>query len=510
MADDEPRRLRDAWSTACSPRRTTASAGRGTGSTWPATPTRTATRTTSRAYRLEVPRLGHRRPQPRPAVRPVHHRAARRRPAARTPTAEQRSPPASTATRMINQEGGIDLEQFRFETLVDRVEHDRHGLARPTLGCAQCHDHKFDPISQKEYYQLLAFFNNGEYRVHGEGEKVVDRWIVEPELELATPEQARRREALRREAEALRAEIEARDLDAEIAALEEQPVGPAAGFARARPLARGGARAGPRHRARARRDEGRDHAGAAGARETRAASTPLRIKGGFTTRRARRRGRAGRVRPLAGGEPGEPAGPRALAGRADDNPLTARVAVNRIWEQYLRPRPRRDREDFGTQGEPPSTRAARLAGRRVHGHAAGAMKAIHRLIVTSATYRQSSRVTPELLRARSVQPAAGARPALPPRSRDGPRRGAGRQRAAEREDRRARASSRRSPTGVWDMPYNDDRVGDEPGRGPLPPRALHLLAPHRARIPACSIFDAPSRESLHRAPRRAPTRRCRR
>ena len=57
----------------------------------------------------------------------------------------------------------------------------------------------------------MAFFDNGEYTVHGHGEEVVDKWIVEPELELATPEVARRRDALRREAEALELEIETRD-----------------------------------------------------------------------------------------------------------------------------------------------------------------------------------------------------------------------------------------------------------------------------------------------------------
>ena len=104
----------------------------------------------------------------------------------------------------LNQEGGIDVEEQRFETLVDRVATTGTVWLGSTIACAQCHNHKFDPVSQKDYYRLLAFFDNGEYRVHGEGEKVVDRWIVEPELELATPEQARRRAALRREAEALR------------------------------------------------------------------------------------------------------------------------------------------------------------------------------------------------------------------------------------------------------------------------------------------------------------------
>ena len=66
--------------------------------------------------------------------------------------------------------------------------------------------------------------------------EVVDRWIVEPELELATPAEARRREALRREAEALRSEVENRDMGAEIAAFEREIAGEAAAFTPLRPL----------------------------------------------------------------------------------------------------------------------------------------------------------------------------------------------------------------------------------------------------------------------------------
>ena len=61
---------------------------------------------------------------------------------------------------LINQEGGIDLEQFRVESIVDRVNTTGTVFLGLTVGCAQCHDHKYDPISQREYYQLFAFFNN--------------------------------------------------------------------------------------------------------------------------------------------------------------------------------------------------------------------------------------------------------------------------------------------------------------------------------------------------------------
>jgi hypothetical protein len=60
----------------------------------------------------------------------------------------------------INQEGGIDVEQFRIDSVFDRVGTTGTVWLGLTVGCAQCHDHKFDPIAQKEFYRMFAFFNN--------------------------------------------------------------------------------------------------------------------------------------------------------------------------------------------------------------------------------------------------------------------------------------------------------------------------------------------------------------
>ena len=86
---------------------------------------------------------------------------------------------------LLNQEGGIDVEEARWETLVDRVNTTAAVWLGSTMACAQCHNHKYDPFSQKDYYRMLAFFDNADYRVEGLGEGVMDKWIVEPELELA-------------------------------------------------------------------------------------------------------------------------------------------------------------------------------------------------------------------------------------------------------------------------------------------------------------------------------------
>ncbi|MEZ6108755.1 MAG: DUF1549 and DUF1553 domain-containing protein [Pirellulaceae bacterium] len=62
---------------------------------------------------------------------------------------------------LINQEGGSDPEQFRVEAVVDRVNTTGSVWLGLTVGCAQCHNHKYDPLTQREFYQLYAFFNSG-------------------------------------------------------------------------------------------------------------------------------------------------------------------------------------------------------------------------------------------------------------------------------------------------------------------------------------------------------------
>ncbi|MEI6236067.1 MAG: PSD1 and planctomycete cytochrome C domain-containing protein [Planctomycetota bacterium] len=72
---------------------------------------------------------------------------------------------------LINEEGGVDKEQFRNEAVVDRVNTTGAVWLGLTVGCAQCHSHKFDPIAQREYYELFAFFNHGT-DVNNKGETI--------------------------------------------------------------------------------------------------------------------------------------------------------------------------------------------------------------------------------------------------------------------------------------------------------------------------------------------------
>ncbi len=61
---------------------------------------------------------------------------------------------------MINEEGGVDPEQFRMEAMFDRMDAIGKSILGLTIQCAQCHNHKFDPLTQAEYYKMFAFLNN--------------------------------------------------------------------------------------------------------------------------------------------------------------------------------------------------------------------------------------------------------------------------------------------------------------------------------------------------------------
>jgi hypothetical protein len=61
---------------------------------------------------------------------------------------------------MTNEEGGIDPEQFRMEAMFDRMDAIGKSVLGVTIQCAQCHNHKFDPLTQEEYYRMFAFLNN--------------------------------------------------------------------------------------------------------------------------------------------------------------------------------------------------------------------------------------------------------------------------------------------------------------------------------------------------------------
>jgi len=102
---------------------------------------------------------------------------------------------------LLNQEGGIDQEEQRWYTLVDRVNTTASVWLGITLGCAQCHDHKYDPFTRQDYYQFLAFFDHAEYKTQNLGQG--EGWILEPEIQLPTTEQEQKSKELKAEIDQL-------------------------------------------------------------------------------------------------------------------------------------------------------------------------------------------------------------------------------------------------------------------------------------------------------------------
>jgi hypothetical protein len=126
-----------------------------------------------------------------------------------SPTLEQQIATGFSRNHVINSEGGIIDEEYRVEYVADRVRTMSTAWLGLTTECARCHDHKFDPISQRDYYRLFAFFNN--VAEHGEDGRTAN---AVPMIPAPTREQQR---VLADQRDRLRL------LDAEIADLQKSP-----------------------------------------------------------------------------------------------------------------------------------------------------------------------------------------------------------------------------------------------------------------------------------------------
>jgi mono/diheme cytochrome c family protein len=345
-------------------------------------------------------------------------------------TAEQRIATGFHRNTQKNEEGGIDQEQFRVEAIVDRTNTTGTVFLGLTIGCCQCHDHKFDPLTQREYYQLFAFFNSCD----------------EPTLELPTPEQLRKRQEVRRRIAELEKQLKALDtatpervtmwegsltpqsramLPAKLQAIlaiapngrsfrQEQAVIMAyRNFDQVR-HAVGGLGQPLNYLAAA-------HVQAMMTRkmlEKKIAEiqkempvipttlvlqerktprqTNIHLGGDFVRKGAVVTPDLPRVLPPLS-KKDRPTRLELARWLVDDrNPLTARVAVNRFWQQFFGLGIVETENDFGTQGTPPSHPELLDWLATEFRDRGWSMKHIHRLIVTSATYRQSSRHRPEL------------------------------------------------------------------------------------------------------------------
>ncbi len=346
---------------------------------------------------------------------------------------EQRVATGFHRNTLTNREGGIDPEQFRVEQVIDRVNTTATVWLGLTIGCAQCHDHKYDPITQREYYRLFAFFNTAEELdidapVPGEAgprmaarpsydrerAKVLEKYGVPglmPEWERrmieaaanpgkwldwdhafddlrtdldqgekilrTVPEKRTRRQTKlltdyfvsnyhRVITKERRKELAFDDLRKALRALDESlpRMAEAPVFAHERP----------------------DR------------TTHIFDRGDYKNPRERVEPGVPAILPAldspAGGPPTRLDLARWLV--SPEHPLTARVFVNRVWQEYFGVGLVKTADNFGSQGERPSHPelldwlAADFAKNR------WSMKALHRTIVSSAAYRQSSVITPEL------------------------------------------------------------------------------------------------------------------
>jgi hypothetical protein len=116
---------------------------------------------------------------------------------------------------LFNEEGGVDKDEELWVNLIDRVNTTATVWLGSTLACAQCHNHKFDPFTQKEYYQFLAFFNNPEYKEKTYGD--TSHKYIEPQLSLPTPDQQARRDELQKQIDSLETKLKTQtpELDAQ-------------------------------------------------------------------------------------------------------------------------------------------------------------------------------------------------------------------------------------------------------------------------------------------------------
>ncbi len=277
-------------------------------------------------------------------------------------TQEQLIATAFHRNTMTNTEGGTDDEEYRVAAVKDRVDSTMQIWMGLTMGCAKCHSHKYDPISQKEYYQFYAYFNQTADN---------DQPDESPTIDLPTSEILEQISRINSQIAELKTKLasaeQKKPIEEQITKLEQsKPEIPKLPILREL--------SSDKQRA-----------------------TRMLVKGNFLTPGdAVTTGVPSAFHPFPGDAPQTRLGiARWLV--SHDNPLTARVAVNRFWAQLFGVGLVETEEDFGTQGLLPS-HPELLDWLAVEFMEHGwDMKGLLKQIVMSRTYRQTSRVTPELL-----------------------------------------------------------------------------------------------------------------
>ena len=256
-------------------------------------------------------------------------------------TKEQILATAAFRNHKYTEEGGVVPEEYRIEYLIDKTKTYGKGILGVSIECAQCHDHKYDPFSQKDYYSLLAFFNNTK-EVGYEGDVSVSKPAKNPIL-IITDSDARSMPFLHK---------------TDTARVMVSVMGERDTLRKTYVLSRG--------QYDAPTVEVRPHALPA-------------VMAYDTTRFPRNR--------------------LGLAAWtvSKQNPLTARVFVNQLWQEFFGRGIVKSSGDFGMQGDLPTDQALLdwLAADFMDNR--WDIKHLVKTLVLSAAYRQSTRVTPEKL-----------------------------------------------------------------------------------------------------------------
>jgi hypothetical protein len=426
----------------------------------------------------------------------------------------------------VNVEAGTDEEENRTNQVIDRVNVTGTVWLGTTLECCQCHNHKYDPFSQRDYYRLLAFFNNTPKETYQrtKGSAALD--FGGPELELPSDEVSReRREELAARRQALQSQID-QCLEDEMTGLAawEREMADADKPDKAelpanvrRILAIAADKRNKNQQSQLRTyfiglhpQARKMQAEMATLQEQLAALAPPKSLVMTDLPEPRTTAILRRGSFLDPGEPVEPGTPRMLPEMGRNlpanrlglarwlvdpaNPLTARVQVNRAWAQFFGRGLVASEEDFGTQADPP-THPALLDWLAVELRDRGwSLKLVHRLIVQSATYQQSSNLRSDL----TAKDPGNSLLARGPRMRLS---------AEQVRDNALAAAWRLStkmhgppvyppqPEGIWrvtGLVDNTYRVsqGEDAWR-----RGLYAVQRRSAPYPSFSSFDAPDRSA---------------
>lgn len=278
------------------------------------------------------------------------------------PTREQLIASGFNRLHLIIDRGTALPEESHFKNVVDRVSAVGTTFMGLTLQCAVCHDHKYDPITQKDFFQMYAFFNNfdGDPETGGRGGPDFIRGLQPPYIDLPTPDEANALKAFDDKIQIAQTDPTKSE---EVKQLQKEKDN-YLHTVRAAMVMRERKDINPAHiRLRGNYDQLGDEV----SRDTPHFLPPLQKKDTVASR-------------------------MDLANWLVDqkNPLTARVAVNRFWQQLFGTGLVKTAEDFGAQGTWPSH--PKLLDHLTLGfiNSGWDVKALMKDIVLSETYQQSS------------------------------------------------------------------------------------------------------------------------